>query len=106
MKDLPDDIVLSDCFLFADDSKLLCASLRLKCHLQADVTIFKNWAGQNLMHFNTAKRQVISFSSNPTSPLYLTLNSEPITETDYKIDLGVFIEKSLNLHVDKNFKKV
>ena len=107
INDVTHDIVLSDYFLFADDSKLLCTSLRLNCHPQADVTIFKSWAGQNLMNFNTAKRQVIRFSSNPTSPHYLTLNSEPITETDYIRYLGVFIGKSLNsnLHVDNNIKK-
>ena len=92
INDLPDDRAFSDCFLFADDSKLLCAFLQLNSDLQADVTTFKNWAGQNLMKFITAKRRVVRFSSNPTWPLHITLNSEPITKTDYLRDLGVFIE--------------
>ena len=107
INDLPDDRVFSDCFLFADDSKLLCALLQLNSDLQADVTTFKNWAGQNLMKFITAKRRVVRFSSNPTWPLHITLNSEPITKTDYIRDLGVFIEKSLNWNknADKKIEK-
>ena len=108
INDLPDDIALSDCFLFAADSKLLCASLLMNCDLQADVTSFKIWAGQNLMNFNTAKCRVIRFSSNPTSPLHLAVNFESITETDYKRNLDVFAEKSLKLNIDvdkKNLRK-
>ena len=103
INDLPDDRVFGDCFLFADDSKLSCALLQLNSDLQADVTTFINWAGQNLMKFNTAKRRVIRFSSNPTSPLHITLNSEPITKIDYIRDLGVFIKNSVkwNIHVNK-----
>ena len=69
INNLPDDIVFGDCFLFAGKKKFLCASLQLNCDIQADVTIFKNWAGQNLMNFDTAKCQVIRFSNNPASPL-------------------------------------
>ena len=109
INDLADDRVFSDCFLFADDSKLLCALLQLNCDLQAEATPFENWAGQNLMKFNTAKRRVIRFSSNPTSPspLHITLNSEPITKIDYIRDLVVFTEKSVNwnIHIDKKIEK-
>ena len=45
MNDLPDKIVNSSCYLFADDSKLL--SLLTKPDLQRDIDHFTEWAYRN-----------------------------------------------------------
>ena len=50
MNDLPDKIVNSSCYLFADDSKLL--SLLTKPDLQRDIDHFTEWAYRNKMEDN------------------------------------------------------
>ena len=59
MNDLPDKIVNSSCYLFADDSKLL--SLLTKPDLQKDIDQFTEWAHRNKMEYNIDKCKSITF---------------------------------------------
>ena len=65
MNDLPDKIVNSSCYLFADDSKL--PSLPTKPDLQRDIDHFTEWAYRNKMEYNIDKCKSITFEENLAS---------------------------------------
>ena len=81
MNDLPDKIVNSSCYLFADDSKLL--SLLTKPDLQRDIDHFTEWAYGNKMEYNIDKCKSITFEEKLASsdPLFLkVILSPPLTQ--------------------------
>ena len=77
MNDLPDKIVNSSCYLFADDSKLL--SLLTKPDLQRDIDHFTEWAFRNKMEYTIDKCKSITFEEKLASsdPLFLNGNIVP-----------------------------
>ena len=101
MNDLPDKIVNSFCYLFADDSILL--SLPTKPDLQRDIDHFTEWAYRNKMEYNIDKCKSITFEENLASSDPLFLNGNIVPTVDSIEDLGVTI--SNNITRDNHIQK-
>ena len=101
MNDLPDNIVNSSCYLFADDSKLL--SLLTKPDLQIDIDHFTEWAHRNKMEYNIDKCKSITFSAKLASSDPLYLNGSVVPTADSIKDLGIIITNNITWdnHIQK-----
>ena len=105
INDLPDHIINSDAFLFADDSKLHCYSTPIQTNIQDDVDGFTQWKNLNKMESNNEKCSLLSFNLNET-PI-VVIDGNVIAEVPFIKDLGVTVDRSLKWceHVDNKLKK-
>ena len=88
INDMPDLLVHSDCYLFADDSKLLYHGIdlhSLDSIMQVDIDVFDNWSHINKMQFNLSKCKVIDFSFKADSNINVIIK-----------DLGLYVNQKLN----------
>lgn len=98
INDMQDLICHSDCFLFADDSKLLCTSsdsISLHDKLQADVNIFQDWAIKNKMIFNISKCKLVDYSRTKDN-FSISVHDSNVESVNTMKDLGVHIDSNLN----------
>ena len=85
----------SDCFLFADDSKLLCTGTdpqSLEDNMQGEVDVFGRWP----QDFIISKCKVIDFSYKPPNLIAITLQGSYIEVVEVIKDLGLFVDRNLN----------
>ena len=61
---MPNDLLTSDCFFFADDSKLYSSATHFD--IQRDIGLLNQWTIENEMTFNADICKVICFNSNLT----------------------------------------
>ena len=101
MNDLPDKIVNSSCYLFADDSKLL--SLLTRPDLQKDIDHFTEWAYRNKLEYNIDKCKSITFEEKLASADLMFLNGIIVPTVDSIKDLGITI--SNNITWDNHIQK-
>ena len=96
---MPDLLVNSDCYFFADDSKLLSHGIdlhSLDSIVQVDIDVFDNWSHINKIKFNLSKCKVIDFSFKPDSNINVTLQKISVESVDFIKDLGLYVDKNLN----------
>ena len=101
INDLPDTFNHSNCFLFADDSKLIC---KKNCSdLQSDVDSFTHWCTQNGFKMNKGMCNFIIF--NGKFPDCIFVNNQPVHSINLLKDLGLLVSSDLTWsdHISKNF---
>ena len=106
INDMPDFLADCDCYLFADDSKLLCHAVddhSLNSCMQNEVNVFSRWSETNKMEFNLSKCKVIDFSFKPDSIIGINILGADIEAVDVIKDLGLYVDHKLNwkVHIDK-----
>jgi hypothetical protein len=89
INDLPDCIVDSHVYQFADDSKLLGFNY---FDLNDDVNKFIAWSSDNMMNVNDSKCFQITFSRNA---IPCTINGKNIPVKTFAKDLGIIISDNL-----------
>ena len=91
IKDLPECIEFSNCFLFADDSKLFSTDIT---SLQHDIDSFTNWCTANDLSVNHNTCSLIVFKGN--FPRHLMVNNQEKTASNVVKDLGLVVSDNLN----------
>lgn len=113
INDLPDNIVSSEGYLFADDLKAFkCIYQASDCEdFQKDLFRISDWADENHLKLHPDKcchmRIGKSWIAKPTYKLNINGQQLPLHHTDREKDLGVIIDKSLNFedHMNEKIKK-
>ncbi|KAJ7418829.1 hypothetical protein WISP_57468 [Willisornis vidua] len=84
---------------FADDNKLRGSVDQLEGRrtLQSDLDRLENWADSSGMRFNKAKCQVFTFATTTNPMQYHRLGTEWLESGQAERDLGVWIDKKLNM---------
>lgn len=108
INDIPDIIINSQCFLFADDLKL---SRRVDnpneaFKLQEDLDSLSRWCKQNHMTLNTNKCYHIRFSRkkhNCCKDVTYRIDDIPLKQVQQIRDLGILLDSELRFdtHIDK-----
>ena len=95
INDMPDVVVHSNCFLFANDCKVQGSNPTL---VQNDINSLVSWSLRNNMRFNPQKTQVLCFGSTHQ----FLLSQESIKTVATIDDLGIRMSSNLswNAHVD------
>ena len=98
INDLP-EVVSSDAFLFADDTKILrqVISREDSLILQADIDALSDWSKKWLLKFNNDKCHVLTMGKldNITHTHRYTLNESELEHVFEEKDLGVIIDMEL-----------
>ena len=101
INNLPETVLTSSSYLFADDSKL--HSFLTMSDMQHDINCFLYRSGENLIRITIDKCNDVSFKNrDPIGQFFLDGNKLPIVET-FKV-LGVMISDSLSWdkHIQTN----
>ena len=61
----------SNCYCFADDTKLVCSSTNVFSDSQEDINPLYNWSNSNSLKFNTSKCSYIHISKKTTGDFFL-----------------------------------
>ena len=99
INDMPDEVKLNICKLFADDCKLygpVCENDGNK--LQTDLRKLEEWSEKWQLPFNVGKCKVMHFGSNNPHHTY-DLNNVTLHESEQEKDLGVVIDNNLKFRV-------
>lgn len=106
INDLP-DVVNSNTFLFADDTKLFSCikSYEDSINLQQDITALENWSKKWLLTFHPSKCHVLTLGKhqNIVHAHPYQLNGQILDHVDEEKDLGVIINENLKFetHIAK-----
>ena len=100
INDMPDVVVHSICFLFADDCKVQGSIPTL---VQNDINSVVSWSLRNNMRFHPQKTQVLCFGKTHQ----FLLSQEPIKNVATIDDLGIRVSSNLsrNAHLDWKIAK-
>ena len=90
--DMSNALLNSDCYLFADDSKLYSSATHFD--IIRDIDLFNQWTIENEMTFNADKCKGICFNSNE-SETSLCLNDISIPSVSSIKGLGVTISQTI-----------
>lgn len=96
INDLPNEVKLNICKLFADDLKLY-GVVNAELGLQSDLTNMENWSKQWQLPFNETNCKVMHFGYGNQHKTYL-LNGHTLQTTDNEKDLGVIVDNKLKFH--------
>ena len=102
INDLPDYCKYSDCFLFADDSKMISTESPIAKNLQHDIDNFVAWSIENSMTFHPDKCKTMLFGK--TDDTYqLTIGNHQISTASCIKDIGVWVADDLSWrpHIEK-----
>ena len=77
----------SNCYCFADATKLVCSSTNVFSDSQEDINRLYNWSNSNSWKFNTSKCSHIHISKKTTGDLFL--NNEKLRRVESTTDLGI-----------------
>ena len=102
INDLPDYCKYSDCFLFADDSKMISTESPIAKNLQHDIDNFLAWSIENSMTFHPDKCKTMLFGK--TDDTYqLTIGNHQISTVSCIKDIGVWVADDLSWrpHIEK-----
>ena len=95
INDLPDYCKYSDCFLFADDSKMISTESPIAKNLQHDIDNFLAWSIENSMTFHPDKCKTMLFGK--TDDTYqLTIGNHQISTVSCIKDIGVWVAYDLS----------
>ena len=110
INDLP-DLVESDAFLFADDTKVykIVTCLSDRKYLQRDLDRLDDWSKQWLILYNTSKCKHMHIGREipDSSDMAYKLNGQELETVTEEKDIGVFIDNRLNFdkHISEKVKK-
>ena len=98
INDMPSEVKLNLCKLFADDCKLYGTLGRPEENkLQLDLSRLEEWSRKWQLPFNESKCKVMHLGFNNPSRSYV-LNNHTLEASDNEKDLGVVIDESLKFH--------
>ena len=110
INDLP-DMLKSDCYLFADDTKILC-DIRTRedaLSLQKDLHIMEEWSNTWLLRFHPDKCHVLSLGrhENIVCAYHYNLFQQELEHVFDEKDLGVYFDSDLsfNEHIQEKIIK-
>jgi hypothetical protein len=105
---LPDQVLDSDIFLFADDTKIFrkVNTEEDQHKLQMDINRMYNWTQESLLKFHPDKCNVLRLGKSDSSPQYKLDTKHLEARTSIK-DLGITVDNKLNfqIHMAEKIKK-
>ena len=98
INELPNNIVQSKAYLFADDTKLYKAIYKHSDtdELQTDIDILASWSDKQLMKFNLDKCSSMRIGKSSVPERQYHINTHDIKNVDQEKDLGVIIDNNLS----------
>ena len=95
----------SNCYCFADDTKLVCSSTNVFGDSQEDINRLYNWSNSNSLKFNASKCSYIHISKKTTGDLFL--NNEKLRKVESTTDLGIEVTSCLrcDFHIRSKLNK-
>ena len=102
INDLPDYCKYSDCFLFANDSKMISTESPIAKNLQHDIDNFLAWSIENSMTFHPDKCKTM-LSGKTDDTYQLTIGNHQISTVSCIKDIGVWVADDLSWrpHIEK-----
>ncbi len=108
INDLPDSVI-SDIFLFADDTKIyrVIKSAEDQANLQKDLDNLSEWSEKWLLKFHPAKCKHMHVGRHNIDPTVYNLNLTNLQTTTKEKDIGVIIDENLEFdsHIAEKAKK-
>ena len=98
INDLPDPLLHSSVYLFADDTKLMKASTTSDSvnQLQSDIDSLQSWCHQWKLKLNPCKCVGMHFAMLPTPHPSLFINNTSINFVEHYRDLGIIMTSNLD----------
>ena len=102
INDLPNALIYSDPFIFADDTAIVYSNAKLKSikkRINIDLKLLMKWLNANKISLNVAKTEVILFRHPNKQIDYnvrLKLNGKRLTFTTHVKYLGVILDENLS----------